>query len=306
VRLTTHAFGVEFQNPVLLAAGTCGFGVELTDVLDIEELGGFVTKSITLEPRLGNPAPRVAEFDSGMMNSVGLANPGLARARDEKLPWIAANVRRARVLVSVAGHTLDEYFRLIEGLDAADGFVGFEINLSCPNDARRDGVPFALDPDAVTEIMSGCRARTERPILAKLAPNDPSLGVTVRRAEEAGADAITLVNTMPGLLLDPTSGQPRLGQGAGGVSGPALRPVGIRAVREARSNTGLPLLGVGGVLATEDAVAYGRAGANLVQMGTATFAAPRAATDLISGLERWGRRQGVAAWDDLRGAGGET
>ena len=306
MRLTTHAFGVEFQNPVLLAAGTCGFGVELTDVLDIEELGGFVTKSITLEPRLGNPAPRVAEFDSGMMNSVGLANPGLARARDEKLPWIAANVRRARVLVSVAGHTLDEYFRLIEGLDAADGFVGFEINLSCPNDARRDGVPFALDPDAVTEIMSGCRARTERPILAKLAPNDPSLGVTVRRAEEAGADAITLVNTMPGLLLDPTSGQPRLGQGAGGVSGPALRPVGIRAVREARSNTGLPLLGVGGVLATEDAVAYGRAGANLVQMGTATFAAPRAATDLISGLERWGRRQGVAAWDDLRGAGGET
>jgi len=306
VRLTTHAFGVEFQNPVLLAAGTCGFGVELTDVLDIEELGGFVTKSITLEPRLGNPAPRVAEFDSGMMNSVGLANPGLARARDEKLPWIAANVRRARVLVSVAGHTLDDYFRLIEGLDAADGFVGFEINLSCPNDARRDGVPFALDPDAVTEIMSGCRARTERPISAKLAPNDPSLGVTVRRAEEAGADAITLVNTMPGLLLDPTSGQPRLGQGAGGVSGPALRPAGIRAVREARSNTGLPLLGVGGVLATEDAVAYGRAGANLVQMGTATFAAPRAATDLISGLERWGRRQGVAAWDDLRGAGGET
>ncbi len=306
MRLTTHAFGVEFQNPVLLAAGTCGFGVELTDVLDIEELGGFVTKSITLEPRLGNPAPRVAEFDSGMMNSVGLANPGLARARDEKLPWIAANVRRARVLVSVAGHTLDEYFRLIEGLDAADGFVGFEINLSCPNDARRDGVPFALDPDAVTEIMSGCRARTERPISAKLAPNDPSLGVTVRRAEEAGADAITLVNTMPGLLLDPTSGQPRLGQGAGGVSGPALRPAGIRAVREARSNTGLPLLGVGGVLATEDAVAYGRAGANLVQMGTATFAAPRAATDLISGLERWGRRQGVAAWDDLRGAGGET
>lgn len=306
MRLTTHAFGVEFQNPVLLAAGTCGFGVELTDVLDIEELGGFVTKSITLEPRLGNPAPRVAEFDSGMMNSVGLANPGLARARDEKLPWIAANVRRARVLVSVAGHTLNEYFRLIEGLDAADGFVGFEINLSCPNDARRDGVPFALDPDAVTEIMSGCRARTERPISAKLAPNDPSLGVTVRRAEEAGADAITLVNTMPGLLLDPTSGQPRLGQGAGGVSGPALRPAGIRAVREARSNTGLPLLGVGGVLATEDAVAYGRAGANLVQMGTATFAAPRAATDLISGLERWGRRQGVAAWDDLRGAGGET
>ncbi|MGB1780216.1 MAG: dihydroorotate dehydrogenase [Longimicrobiales bacterium] len=305
MRLTTQAFGIEFQNPVMLAAGTCGFGLELVDVLDIEALGGFVTKSITLEPRSGNPAPRVTEFDSGMMNSVGLANPGMVRARNEKLPWIAANIRRARVLVSVAGHTVDEYFQLIEGLDPSDGFAGFEINLSCPNDARRDGIPFALDPDAVTEIMSGCRARTERPISAKLAPNDPSLGMTVRRAEEAGADAITLVNTLPGLLLDADSGEPRLGQGAGGVSGPALRPAGIRAVREARASTALPLLGVGGVFAPEDAVAYGRAGASLVQMGTATFAAPRAATDLISGLERWGRRHGVEAWDDLRERTGE-
>ena len=128
--------------------------MELVDVLDIEALGGFVTKSITLEARLGNPAPRVAEFESGMINSVGLANPGLARVRSDKLPWIAANVRRAKVLVSVAGHTVEEYFELIEGLDEADGFVGFEINLSCPNDARRDGVPFALDLDAVTEIIA--------------------------------------------------------------------------------------------------------------------------------------------------------
>ena len=300
MRLTTHVLGVDFQNPVLLAAGTCGFGAELIDVIDLEALGGFVTKSITLEPRTGNPAPRVTEFDSGMMNSIGLANPGLVGARDEKLPWIAANVRRANVLVSVAGHTVDEYFALIEGLDPSDGFVGFEINLSCPNDARRDGVPFALDPDAVTEIMSGCRARTQRPLSAKLAPNDPALANTVKRAEEAGADAITLVNTLPGLLLDPESGDARLGQGAGGLSGPALRPSGIRAVREARSNTSLPLLGVGGVLAPEDAVAYGRAGAALVQMGTATFAAPRASTDLIAGLGRWGRRHGISAWDDLR------
>ena len=299
MRLATHVLGVEFQNPVLLAAGTCGFGMELVDVLDLEALGGFVTKSITLERRMGNPAPRVAEFDAGMMNSVGLANPGLERVRDEKLPWIAANVHRAKVLVSVAGHTVHEYYQLIEGLDPSDGFVGFEVNLSCPNDARRDSVPFALDPDAVTEIVSGCRARTERLISAKLAPNDPMLGETVRRAEDAGADAITLVNTLPGLLLDTDSGKARLGQGAGGVSGPALRPAGIRAVQEARSATRLPLLGVGGILAPEDAVAYGRAGANLVQMGTATFAAPRAATDLIAGLERWGRRRGVAAWGDL-------
>ncbi|MDC0161162.1 hypothetical protein OAJ07_06890 [Gemmatimonadales bacterium] len=299
MRLATRAFGVDFQNPVLLAAGTCGFGVELIDVLDIEALGGFVTKSITVEARAGNPAPRVTEFDSGMMNSVGLANPGLARVRSDKLPWIAANVRRAKVLVSVAGHTVEEYFELIEGLDEADGFVGFEINLSCPNDARRDGVPFALDLDAVTEIIEGCRERTGRPISAKLAPNDPRLPETIKRAEEAGVNAVTLVNTAPGLLLDAGSGQARLGQGAGGVSGPALLPMGIRAVREARAATDLPLLGVGGVLAPADAVAYRRVGADLIQMGTATFAAPRAAEDLISGLVKWGHQHSVLDWSDL-------
>lgn len=299
MRLATRAFGVDFQNPVLLAAGTCGFGMELIDVLDIEALGGFVTKSITVEARAGNPAPRVTEFDSGMMNSVGLANPGLARVRSDKLPWIAANVRRAKVLVSVAGHTVEEYFELIEGLDEADGFVGFEINLSCPNDARRDGVPFALDLDAVTEIIEGCRERTGRPISAKLAPNDPRLPETIKRAEEAGVNAVTLVNTAPGLLLDAGSGQARLGQGAGGVSGPALLPMGIRAVREARATTDLPLLGVGGVLAPADAVAYRRVGADLIQMGTATFAAPRAAEDLISGLVKWGHEHSVLDWSDL-------
>lgn len=299
MRLATHAFGVDFQNPVLLAAGTCGFGMELIDVLDIEALGGFVTKSITVEARAGNPAPRVTEFDSGMMNSVGLANPGLARVRSDKLPWIAANVRRAKVLVSVAGHTVEEYFELIEGLDEADGFVGFEINLSCPNDARRDGVPFALDLDAVTEIIEGCRERTGRPISAKLAPNDPRLPETIKRAEEAGVNAVTLVNTAPGLLLDAGSGQARLGQGAGGVSGPALLPMGIRAVREARATTDLPLLGVGGVLAPADAVAYRRVGADLIQMGTATFAAPRAAEDLIYGLVKWGHQHSVLDWSDL-------
>ena len=299
MKLSIQAFGVDFQNPVLLAAGTCGFGMELVDVLDIESLGGFVTKSITLEARRGNPAPRVAEFESGMINSVGLANPGLARARSDKLPWIAANVRRAKVLVSVAGHTVEEYFQLIEGLDQADGFAGFEINLSCPNDARRDGVPFALDLDAVSKIIAGCRGRTSRPISAKLAPNDPRLTETIKRAEECGANAITLVNTAPGLLLDPDSGQARLGQGAGGVSGPALFPMGIRAVKEARAVTGLPILGVGGVLSVSDAVAYRRVGADLIQMGTATFAAPRAAEGLISGLMRWGKESDVSSWSEL-------
>jgi dihydroorotate dehydrogenase (NAD+) catalytic subunit len=299
MKLATELFGTEFQNPVLLAAGTCGFGMELADVLDVDALGGFVTKSVTLEPRFGNPAPRVAEFGGGMLNSVGLANPGIERTRREKLPWIAANVHRAHVFVSVAGHTVEEFLLLVEGLDGAEGFLGFELNLSCPNDAKRGGPPFALDPGAVTAIVSGCRARTERPLLAKLAPDDRQIGETARVATEAGADGLTLVNTLPGLLIRSASGEPELGAGPGGVSGPALRPTGLRAVREARARTDLPLFGVGGVLAPEDAVAYARAGASLVQMGTASFAAPRAGLRLARGLQRWGRRHGVAAWDDL-------
>ena len=304
MRLSTELFGVLFQNPVLLAAGTCGFGVELRDVTDVDRLGGFVTKSVTLEPRSGNAAPRVAEFGAGMLNSIGLANPGLDGVRREKLPWIAAHVKRAQVLVSLAGHTVEEYFRLVEGLDDVEGFLGFEVNLSCPNDARRGGPPFALDPDAVTEIVSGCRSRTERPLLAKLAPNDPDLGATVRRATEAGADGLTLVNTVPGLLLK-TDGATELGAGPGGVSGPALRPIGLRAVAEGRANTALPLLGVGGVFAPPDAVAYARAGAALVQMGTASFADPRAGERLVSGLVKWGARHGIGSWDQLV-TGGEA
>lgn len=301
MRLDVELFGAHFQNPVLLAAGTCGFGMEVADVIDLERLGGIVTKSVTLEPRNGNPPLRVSDFPGGMINSVGLANPGLSGARRDKLPWLAANLSKARVFVSLAGHTIEDYFRLVEGLDGEEGFLGFEINLSCPNDAKRGGPPFALDPVAVQEILTGCRARTQRPMLAKLAPHDPDLRGTVRTAAEAGADALTLVNTVPGLLLRPDSGEPELGAGPGGVSGPALLPLGLRAVREARSETSLPLLGVGGVLAPQDAVAYARAGASLVQLGTASFADPRAGTHLVDGLERWGRAHAVASWTDLVG-----
>jgi dihydroorotate dehydrogenase (NAD+) catalytic subunit len=297
--LAQELFGAQFQNPVLLAAGTCGFGQELAEVVDLDGLGGFVTKSVTLEPRRGNRAPRVAEFAGGMLNSVGLANPGLDATRRDKLPWIAAHVTRAQVLVSLAGHAVEEFFRLVEGLDASAGFLGFELNLSCPNDAKRGGPPFALDPEAVAEIVSGCRERTERPLLAKLAPNDPCLERTVRLATDAGGDGLTLVNTVPGLLLLPDTGDPELGAGPGGVSGPALLPIGLRAVEEARKHTNLPLIGVGGVLGPAEAVAYARAGATLVQLGTASFADPRAGLSLVRGLGRWGRRKGIGAWSDL-------
>lgn len=303
MRLEQSLFGAAFQNPVVLAAGTCGFGREVAGVVDLESLGGIVTKSVTLEPREGNPPPRVTEFGPGMLNSIGLANPGAERAAREKLPWLARNLRRARVFVSVAGHAPGEYVRVVEALDSRDGFLGYELNLSCPNDARLEGLPFALDRDALAGLIRDVRARTDRPVLAKLAPNDPDPGATARAAEEAGADGLTLVNTLPGLVLEPGSGRPVLGAGSGGVSGPALRPLGVWAVERARRRCSLPIVGAGGVSTAEDAVQYLRAGASLVQVGTASFADPRAALGIVAGLEAWGRRRGIGSVAELVGAG---
>jgi len=285
--------GTTFQNPVLLAAGTCGFGEEIAEVVDLDGLGGLITKSVTLEPRAGNPAPRVAEFRAGMVNSVGLANPGAAEVRRRKLPWLRERLRRARVLVSVAGHTPEEFFRVVEILDDADGFQAYEINLSCPNDTRRGGLAFALDPDAAARVMEGVRGRTQRPLVAKLAPNTPDFGPVIRALEAAGADGFTLVNTLPGLVLDPETGEPALGAGAGGMSGPAIRAVGVHAVWSAAAHTRLPLLGVGGIAEGEDAVQYLMAGASLVQMGSASFWDPRSSGRVVKWLEAAVRRRGV-------------
>jgi len=273
---------LHFRWPVLLAAGTCGFGEEVAGVLDLSRVGGFVTKSITAEPRAGNAAPRVTEFPAGMLNSIGLANPGVERARADVLPRIVDRFAdETRIVVSVAGHTEDEYLHILERLDPVEGFVAFELNLSCPNDARRGGAPFALDPDALTRVITGARERTGRPIFAKLAPNDPDLAGTARTAVDAGADALTLVNTLPGRVYTP-DGREAIGAGQGGVSGPALRAVGVQAVAAVRAAVDVPVIGVGGVMNAADARQYFEAGAALVQMGTASFAEPRAAERVAS------------------------
>ncbi len=267
---------LDFRSPVLLAAGTCGFGEEVEGVIDLSRIGGFVTKSITAEPRSGNAAPRVTEFPAGMLNSIGLANPGVERARAEVLPRVIDRfAEHTRIVVSVAGHTKEEYLNVVERLDDLEGFVAYELNLSCPNDAQRGGAPFALDHDALTLVLEGVRARTRRPLFVKLAPNDPDLASTARTAAGAGADALTLVNTLPGRVYTP-DGRAAIGAGQGGVSGPALRAVGVQAVAVARGAVDLPLVGVGGVMSPADARQYFEAGASLVQMGTASFADPRA------------------------------
>ena len=302
MRLSQTLFGATFSNPVLLAAGTCGFGEELRDALDLPSLGGIVTKSVTLEPRAGNPAPRVVEAGNAMLNSIGLANPGLERVCSEKLPWMRDHLSGLQVFVSVAGHVPEEYWRVVEGLESVGGFLGYELNLSCPNDTRLGGLPFALDPEALRGVVEGARGLTDRPLLVKLAPNVPDIGPVAEAAEDAGADGVTLVNTMPGLIIDIESRTAALGAGSGGLSGPALRAVGVNAVHRARACTTVPLLGVGGITDAGDAIQYLLAGASLVQVGTATFADPRTAQRVRSGIARYGKKMGVERIQDLIGA----
>ncbi len=301
MQLEQELFGARFQNPVLLAAGTCGFARELAGVMELDRLGGLVTKSVTLEPRAGNPKPRVSEGGGVMINSVGLANPGVERVKAEKLPWLASRLRRAQVFVSVAGHAVDEYCEIVEHLDPEMGFLGFELNLSCPN-VPLSGVPFALDTEMLASVVARVRGVTARPLLVKLAPNSPDIGAAAEAAVAAGGDGVTLVNTMPGMVIDPETRRPRLGAGAGGLSGPALLPVGVHAVWQASRRVGAPLVGVGGVRGHGDCIQYLLAGASLVQVGTATFADPRAAERIVHELSAYGRRRGIGAVAELVGA----
>lgn len=261
-------FGTTFQNPVLLASGTAGFGREVAGVIDLESLGGIVTKAVTPEPRHGHAPPRVAEFPGGMLNAVGLANPGLDRVVAHDLPWLAAALRRARILVNVAGASVDDYVRVIDGLTASEAITAFEINASCPNTAE-GGLEFGQSPRALADLVTRCRRSATRPLVVKLSPVLPDLPAMAQVVRDAGADAISLVNTIPGGLTG------RLGNGFGGVSGPALLPIGVLATRRVRERVPLPVIGVGGIRTAADARQYLAAGASLVAIGTAALADPR-------------------------------
>jgi dihydroorotate dehydrogenase (NAD+) catalytic subunit len=284
--LSRDVFGRRFRNPVLLAAGTAGFGRELDGMVDLDRLGGLVTKAVSLEPRHGNRAPRVAEFPGGMLNSVGLANPGLAQVRAHDLPWLLRRLTRAQVIVNVVGFVAEEYARVVEGLDDLDGIAAYELNLSCPN-THAGGIEFGADCGSVQRIVGQCRAVTRRPLLVKLSPALPDIAGTAVAARDAGADGITVVNTLPGLLYETGDGAPRLGNGNGGVSGPVLLPVGVLAAARVVERTGgMPVIGVGGVRTAEDVRQYLRVGAALVAIGTAGLADPRLPERVIRDLER--------------------
>ena len=268
---------------------------------DVDDLGGFVIKAVTVEAREGNPAPRVIEFEAGMMNSVGLANVGLDELKRVKLPELAALIKRAHVFVNVAGKTNAEFADIIQALDDEAGFLGYELNVSCPN-VKEGGIWFSSRADLLAEAVRAARAATRKPMLVKLAPNVPDIGALAEVAVAEGADGLTLINTFPGLLFDPKTRRARLGAGTGGVSGPALLPIGVNAVYQARRRVQVPIVGVGGIRTADDAIQYFLAGASLIQIGTASFADPRAAQRVLSDL-RGGAGRGAAHVSELIGSG---
>ena len=283
-RLQPQLFGVVFQNPLVLAAGTAGFGIELAGVMDLDELGGIICKAVSLEPRAGNCPPRVAELPGAMLNSVGLANPGLAGVAAHHLPKLTGRLRRCRVLVNVVGFTVGDYAAVIRGLEAVEGLAGYELNLSCPN-TTAGGIEFGMDPDAVRRVVSQARAETRRGLSVKLSPALDDVASMAAIAEAAGADAVSLVNTLPADRYPDAGIGGRLGQGPGGVSGPALRAFGLEAVRQVRARSALPIIATGGVRTAADVRAYLAAGATLVGIGTAALADPRLPGRVVRQLE---------------------
>jgi dihydroorotate dehydrogenase (NAD+) catalytic subunit len=298
--LRQHLLGAEFQSPVLLASGTCGYGEEYASLIPLDEIGGLVTKAVSLEPRPGNPPHRVAETPGGMINAIGLQNVGLERFRAEKLAWLRDNLRSAHVLINVVGHSAEDYGSVVSGLDADDGFLGYEINVSCPN--VKDGTLFGTDPLALSALVTSLRSLTERPLVVKLTPNVPDIGLYARICEEAGADGLSTINTFPGMLVDVEARRPVIGNVSGGVSGPAILPMGVYLTWRAARAVSIPVIGIGGIRSGSDALQYILAGASLVQVGTALFVDPSAPVQVQDEIEEYTERHGFERLAGLVGA----
>lgn len=298
--LVIEAAGLRFQNPVILASGTAAYGRELAGVVDLDALGGLVTKAVSVEPRSGAAAPRVAEWGGGMINAVGLANPGVNRVRAEDLPWLAKNVRASRVLVNVVGREVEDFASVVETLDGEHGFDGFELNVSCPN-VKAGGIEFGADEASLRAVVAGCRGATRKPLFVKLSPTLADVAAAAHVAVDAGADGITLVNTLPGLVIEVRSRRPALGFGSGGVSGAGLLPVGVLATTKVRKAVSVPLIGVGGAASADDALQYMIAGASLVGIGTAALRDPRLPGRIVRDLGKWCDRNNIASLADVVG-----
>ncbi|KAA6464584.1 dihydroorotate dehydrogenase [Acidobacteria bacterium AB60] len=292
--------GLTLVNPVIAASGTFGYGIEFEEIVALERIGGFVTKGISLQPMTGHPAPRILQTAAGMLNAIGLQNVGVDEFIAKKLPPLR-RYQTANVIVNVFGYTVGDYIAVIDRLNAAEGIAAYEINVSCPN-VHAGGMAFGADPGSLEYLVGRVRSHTQRPIIIKLSPNVTSIAQMAKVAAGAGADALSLVNTFLAMSIDVETRKPRLSNITGGLSGPAIKPIALRMVYEASKAVSIPILGMGGIITPEDAVEFLLAGATAVQVGTASYADPRATERLAKGLESWCRNHHVERVSTLTGA----
>ena len=273
--------GIRFQNPVWTASGTFGYGKEFSPLIDLNELGAIVVKGISPEPMEGNPSPRIYESESGMLNAIGLQNVGAKRFLSEKLPFL--RTLKARCIVNVFAYSTEDYVRCIEILNKGEGISAYELNISCPN-TRCGGMVYGNDPKLTEEVVAACKKAARYPLLVKLSPNVTDITIFARVAESAGADALSLINTLVGMAIDIETRRPRLWNVTGGLSGPSIKPVALRMVYQAARAVKIPVVGLGGVATTEDALEFLIAGARAVQVGTANFYDPGTSVRIVHGL----------------------
>ncbi len=294
--LTLRIGGATLQNPVGVASGTFGYGSEYERLFDLDTLGAVYTKAVTVAPREGNPPPRIIETPSGILNSIGLANVGLEVFLQEKLPVLEKF--KAAVVVNVAGSTPEEYADVIAGLDRESTVWGYEINLSCPN-VKHGCLAFGTDPGGVREITTGLRSCTKKPLIVKLTPNVTDIAAIAAAAEAGGADGISCINTLVGMVIDTERKRPVLPAGTGGLSGPSIRPVGVAAVYRVARAVSIPVIGIGGIMDTDDAIQYLLAGASAIQVGTGTFVDPGIPSGIAAGIPKYMQQHGIARIRDF-------
>src|SRR5271157_6098053 len=283
--------GIELASPVIAASGTFGYGIEFEEIVALERIGGFVTKGISLEPMAGHAAPRILQTAAGMLNAIGLQNVGVNEFIERKLPPLR-RYPLCKVIVNVFGYTVGEYIGVIERLNQAEGIAAYELNVSCPN-VHAGGMAFGADPGSLEYLVSRAKSASRRPLIVKLSPNVTSIANMARIAADAGADAVSLTNTFLAMSIDAATRRPRLSNVTGGLSGPAIKPIALRMVYETARAVTIPILGMGGIVTPEDAVEFLLAGATAVQVGTASYADPRATERLAHGLEAWCRSHQV-------------
>lgn len=298
-RLTQTLFGVTFSNPVLTASGTFGFGEEYTDFYDVSEIGGFVTKAVTPEPRQGNPGPRIIETPSGMLNAIGLQNPGLEVFVNEILPRISGV--GTNIIVNVAGRTADDYAAVCAELDRFEVVRALEINISCPN-VKEGGIAFGAQPKTAASLVERLRKTTTKPLIIKLSPNVTDISAVAEAVEENGADAVSLINTITGMVVDVNTRRPMLANVTGGLSGPAVRPVAVRMVHQVSRAVSIPVIGMGGIYSARDALEFIIAGSSLVQVGCGMFVKPCLPLEIISGIDDYMKTNGLDRISSLVGS----